>query len=196
MRKNVSFILMILLMSAMLAGCTGPGTDNGATVTPDAATPTPAPTQNPVPTPTPAPTLTPYDTDKPQKQYLSNGVLLSHPKTWRGEDWMMPVAMPGENPAHHGVVQELVFENPTDSNKTVSSWNLKSMFNYKLDYKTYFLISYDIFYDEKKGFYSDLRLAPGEQKRVFMYSYIVGDREYDKYSGFINEQVNISPNPA
>lgn len=189
MKKYGISVTIILIASALILGCVTPT----PTAVPTDGTPTVLPTQAPVPTPTPKATLTPYDTEKPQHQYMKNGILVWHPRTFRADDWMLPIAQPGKDTSTHGVVQELIFENPTIYNQTVSSWNIKSLFNYKIDGVTGFLLSYNMFYDDYRGFYSEITLLPGEHRKVNMYSYIVGDREYEKYKGFINTQVDISP---
>lgn len=194
MKTYTILVMMILLASAMAIGCVGGLNGNGPG--PTDKTPTIVPTQAPQPTMAPSPTLVAYDTGRPQKVPLTNKVLVTHTRTLRGEDWMLPTPQISNTRCSHGVVQELIMENPTSETLTVSAGeDLKSIIVYKYEGKLGFALVYDVFYNESSGFFGSVTLAPSERRKVMMYSYIVDDSKYDQYRGYYLDTVGIDANP-
>lgn len=193
------YILMtcILLASMTAIGCvvckeilpSFPGPTYSPTVA------SPSPTAAPTGNPSAMPQYTEVDTGSPPYMYMPNEVRVSHPCYYRTSDWTLPVPQEGGlEPAHHGVIHELDFWNPTSENKTISVYNIKSAFYETLDNPGRFIQSSEIFYDDNKGFFSQFVIQPNQQMTVLMYAYM-SDGEYAKYAGHIVEPVSISVVP-
>jgi hypothetical protein len=193
--KKLLILTIVLLASTSAMGCV---------ICKNIWSPFPAPTYSPTVAsvnPTSQPTVTPSDspkyitveTDSPPYQYMPNQARVSHPRYYRTADWLMPLPVQGTmNPAHHGVIHELEFWNPTNEPKTISVYNLKSAFYERKDTPARFVPSYEMFHDDRQGFYSEFTLPAQEHKTVLMYSYIADDANYDKYQGYFVEPVSIS----
>jgi hypothetical protein len=193
--KKMIFLTIILLVSSTSLGCIV--CKNilpfpGPTYSPTVASPIPT-TPEVSASPSPSTKYITVETDSPPWQYLPNQARVSHPRYYRTADWEMPVPAKGAlTPMHHGVIHELEFWNPTDSNKTISVYNLKSAFYESKDTPHKFIQSYDMFFDESEGFYSEFTLSPDERVTVLMYSYINDDSNYDKYKGYFIEPVSVA----
>ncbi len=193
--KKMIILMVILVASTTAMGCVTCknilGPIYGPTYTPTVASPSPTPPA--YQSPSPSPKYIKIETDSPPYQYMPNQARVSHPCYYRTEDWEMPVPAPGSlKPAHHGVIHELEFWNPTNENKTISVYNLKSAFYEKKDTPHKFVTSAEIFYEEGKGFFTEFTLQPNEYRTVLMYSYIIDDSNYEKYRGYFVEPVSVS----
>lgn len=192
--KKLIILTIIMLTSATAMGCIDKNIlppANGPTYSPPVASiqPTVQVTENP----SVSPKLIEVPTYSPPYQYMPNQARVSHPRYFRTEDWEMPVPAPGSlKPAHHGIINEMEFWNPLDHSVNISVYNLKTAFYEKRDIPSKFMTSYEMFYDDRRGFFSQLTLAPGEHRTVLMYSYIMDDALYEKYRGYINEPVSVS----
>ncbi len=193
MRKLI-LITLILLASTTAMGCVIcnevlPSIE-GPTYSPTVASV--SPTAMPTEIPSISPKYITVETDSPPYQYMSNQVMVSHPRYYRTDDWEMPVPAQGSlKPAHHGVIHELEFWNPTAENKTVSVYSLQSAFYENKDMPHRFITSWGTFYDSKLGFFTDFNLEPNEHRTVLMYSYI-DDDSYEKYRGYFVEPVSVA----
>lgn len=192
--KKLILITLILMASTTAMGCvicndllpSIPGPTYSPTVS--SVSPTAMSTEMP----SVSPKYITVETDSPPYQYMPNQARVSHPRYYRTDDWEMPVPAQGSlTPAHHGVIHELEFWNPSTENKTISVYNLKSAFYEKKDMPNRFIPSSETFYDDKIGFFAQFDLGPNEHRTVLMYSYIQ-DSDYEKYRGYFVEPVSVS----
>jgi hypothetical protein len=194
--RKMMLIVLVLVASMSAMGAMGCITCKdilaplyGPTYTPTVASPCPTP----ISSPSPSQKYIKVETDSPPYQYMPNQARVSHPCYYRTENWEMPVPAPGSlKPAHHGVIHEMEFWNPTGENKTISVYNLKSAFYEKKDTPARFVQSYEMFYEDGKGFFSEFTLQPNERRTVLMYAYIIDDSNYEKYRGYFVEPVSVS----
>ncbi len=191
--KKMIILMVALLASTSALGCVAcnniPITVPTYSPTVTSATPTPEATV----TPTSATKYITIETDSPPYQYMPNQARVSHPRYYRTADWEMPVAnKDGLTTMSHGVIHEMEFWNPTDENKTISVYNLKSAFYEKKDMPHKFVPSSEIFYGENEGFFSEFTLPPHEHRTVLMYAYINDDKLYEEYRGYFIEPVSVS----
>lgn len=197
---------LIILMIVLLASTTALGCVVCKSVLSPLVSPTYSPTVGAI-SPTPeatvsastSPKFITVEADNTGYQYMPNpggpgdSALVAHPRYYRADDWKMPVPYKGGlSPMSHGVIHELDFWNPTDSNKTISVYNIKSAFYEKKDTPHKFVPSAEIFYDDSQGFFTQFTLPPHERRTVLMYSYINDDSLYEKYSGYFIEPVSVS----
>lgn len=199
--KKIIILTIILLASSTAMGCVvcqsilSPLVKPTYSPTVAAGTPTPEATA----IATPSAKYITVEADNTGYQYMpnpsgpGNSALVAHPRYYRTSDWEMPVPNKGGlNPMSHGVIHELDFWNPTDENKTISVYNIKSAFYEKKDTPHRFVPSSEIFYEDKLGFFSEFTLPPHERRTVLMYSYINDDTVYEKYRGYFIEPVSVS----
>lgn len=198
--KKLVILAIILLASTLLMGCVicrDFGTKTPLKVPTISPTSITGPTAQPSVAASTSPTnilneANRHDTDSPPNQYMPNQVLVSHPSYYRTADWALPVpAQGGLKPYQHGVVHVMEFWNPLDKTETISVYNLKSAFYQNKTYPNTFIPSYEMFYADGQGFYSQFDMAPHERKTVYMYAYM-SDDDYNKYRGHIVEPVSVS----
>jgi hypothetical protein len=189
--KKIALLTLILVASASAMGCIvcKDVFQPGPTYTPTVAGPTPTATPTDI-SPLPPQYLT-IETNSPPNQNMPNQTFVSHPRYYRTADWTLPVPQQGLTQAHHGVIHELDFWNPTDQYKTISVYNLKSAFYETMDSPSMFIQSYEIFYGDQDGFFSQFVLSPHEHRTVLMYAYITDDAVYEKFKGHIMEPVSV-----
>lgn len=183
--KKMIMLTVILLVSTVAAGCTSckniiPG------INPTIA-PTVGPSQTVTATPQPSGPLPvnfkEYETGTPPNAHMGNGVLVSHPKYYMSDNMEMPaIPITGLKQAHHGVIHELQFWNPTDDNRTIYVNYFPSAFIETYDGKGSFVSPQQIFYDQEHGFFSTFVIEPHEHRTVYIYAYI-SDEDYQKYKG-------------
>lgn len=197
---------MIILMIVLLASSTALGCVVCKNIIPPITGPTYSPTVDtgsPTPEATVAVSTSPKyitkEADNTGYQYMpnpagpGNSALVAHPSYYRTEDWEMPVPYKGGlKPMSHGVIHQLDFWNPTDENKTISVYNIKSTFYESKDMPHKFVPSAEIFYEDRQGFFSEFMLPAHERRTVLMYSYINDDSIYEQYRGYFIEPVSLS----
>jgi hypothetical protein len=197
LRKLIMLTFILLASTGALGcvSCTNIWSPFGPTYSPTVASV--SPTSEATVTPSPSAKYITVETDSPPYQYMPNQARVSHPRYYRTADWEMPVpAKGGLTSMSHGVIHELEFWNPTNENKTISVYNLKSAFYESKDLPHKFVQSYEMFYSDQGGFFSEFTLKPNERKTVLMYSYINDDANYEKYRGYFIEPVSVSLVPT
>jgi len=186
--KKLIVLTIVLLASTVAAGCVG---CKGfiPMVNPTIA-PTVGPSQQAPAMVTPLPSgalplnFKEYDTGTAPYAHMANDVLVSHPAYYARDDLgMPPLSEKGLKPAHHGVIHELDFWNPTDENQTIYVNYFPSAFIERYDGKGNFVSAQQMFYDDKQNlFFSMFEIGPHERRTVYVYAYIT-DEDFEKYHG-------------
>ncbi len=193
-------MLIVALVALAVAGCTSPTAT--PTEHPTDTTPSSIPTQT-VPTGTPAPTpwLSGYTkADINREQPLVSQVTTTYEALYHTADWSMPHALRTQyGYADHGAIYQILFSNPTGKNQTiVAGYDIKSSLTY-LEKNTGYrkmISSSDVFYDPgTKTEYGEVKLAPGDSKRVYMLAYITNNTAYDAYGSLLDPKPGLDVNP-
>lgn len=198
--KKVALMLIIALLALAAAGCT---TNNSATPQPTDTTPGGIATQTP-PTGTPGPSdwLSGYtETVKGQTQGLPGSTYPQVTCTFEGyynnSGWTLPQSLQTKyGYAHHGLVYQLKFSNPTGSQQTVvAGYDIKSDIPYNDQGNLAYMPTTDIFYDQNtQSTYGTLTLPAGSTKEAYMLVYITNDSAYDSHASHIN-YISLDLNP-